>query len=300
MNSMPVHQPETLSDQELRTLLRQYRRENWEGIQTPQWQEQIVESIVRDDGEAVLDRVAGFWRIPSSALVLDIGSGVGSFVVGCRRRGLLAFGVEPDRIGRGGTLTSVQIARRRIEEQVFAVAVGERLPFADRSFDLIAMNQVMEHVADQTAVLFEALRVLKPGGAIYVACPNYLRFYEPHYKIFWCPLLPKLLGRAYLRLRDRNPVLLDQLTYTTNGRLGALLSKAGAGYRVLDLNREQFLKKFDQNSFASKRARFVAKAMRLPGFGRFIGRFAIKFLSLTEGGCEMLLIRDRDYAGGTS
>jgi len=300
MNSMPVYKPEILRDQELRALLLQYRRENWEGIQTPQWQEQIVESIVRDDGEAVLDLVAGFWNIPPRALVLDVGSGVGSFVLACRRRGLLAFGIEPDRIGRGGSLTSVQIARRRIEEQVFAVAVGECLPFTDGGFDFVTMNQVMEHVADQKAVLLEALRVLKPGGAVYVACPNYLRFYEPHYKIFWFPLFPKPLGRAYLRLRGRNPVLLDQLTYTTNRRLRALLSKCGAGYTILDLNREQFLKKFNHNSFASGRARFVARAMRMPMLGRLIGWATMQFLSLTEGGCEMLLIRNRDYTGGTA
>jgi SAM-dependent methyltransferase len=299
MSSMPVRQPEILSDHQLRALLRQYRRENWEGIQTPQWQERIVESIIRDDGEALLDRLDGFWRIPSSALVLDVGSGVGSFVLGCRQRGLLAFGVEPDRIGRGGSLTAIQIARRRIEEQVFAVAVGESLPFTDRRFDLITLNQVMEHVADQTAVLSEALRVLKPGGALYVACPNYLRFYEPHYKIFWLPLLPRLFGRIYLKLRGRNPVLLGQLTYTTNARVRQLLSKCGAGYRFLDLNREEFLMKFKQNSFASGRARWVATAMRLPVAGRLIGWAAAEFLSLTEGGCEMLLIRDRDSSGGT-
>jgi SAM-dependent methyltransferase len=300
MNSMPVYQPEILSERELRTLLLQYRRENWEGIQTLEWQERIVESIVRDDGEAVLDRVGAFWNIRPDALVLDIGSGVGSFVLGCRRRGWLAFGIEPDRIGRGGSLTSVQIARRRIEEQVFAVAVGEKLPFADRSFDLIAMNQVMEHVANQDAVLRESLRVLKPGGAVYIACPNYLRFYEPHYKIFWFPLLPKLLGRAYLRFRGRNPVLLEQLTYTTNARIRVLLSKCGAEYTVLDLNREQFLKKFRQNSFASGRARFVAAAMRLPVLGGLIGWAATKFISLTEGGCEMLLVRDPDPSGGAA
>lgn len=297
---MPAYQPETLSDQELRALLREYRRENWEGIQTPEWQERIVDSIVSDDGEAILDEVAGFWNIPPAAVVLDVGSGVGSFVLGCRRRGMLAFGIEPDRIGRGVGLTSVQIARRRIDQRVFAVALGENLPFPDCRFDLVTMNQVMEHVADQGAVLREALRVLRPGGAVYIACPNYLRFYEPHYKIFWFPLLPKMLGRAYLRLRGRNPVLLDQLTYTTNSRLRMLLSNCGAGYSLLDMNRERFLEKFKRNSFASKRARFVARAMRLPGLGRLIGSAAIRYLRLTEGGCEMVLIRNRDCPGGAS
>ncbi len=291
MSSIPIQKFMVLSDSELRTLLLQYREENWRGIQTSQWQERIVDDILRDDGQAVLQQLAGFWQMPSRARVLDIGSGVGSFVVACRRRGLLAFGVEPDRIGRGASLTSIQIAKRRLEDLAFAVAVGESLPFADRSFDLVTMNQVVEHVSDPVAVVREAVRVLRDGGALYVACPNYLRFYEPHYKLFWFPLLPKPIGRWYLKLRGRNPVLLDQLTYTTNGRLRALFHGLGTECTVIDLHRERFLKKCADVSFTSRRARFVAKAARLPGLGGLITWAALLFQRLTEGGCEMLILR---------
>ena len=66
---------------------------------------------------------------------------------------------------------------------MFVSGVGEGLPFPDACFDLVVMNQVVEHVADQSMVLREAARAVREGGVIYVACPNYLRFYEPHYKI---------------------------------------------------------------------------------------------------------------------
>jgi SAM-dependent methyltransferase len=170
------------------------------------------------------------------------------------------------------------------------VGVGERLPFADCSFDLITMNQVMEHVAEQTAVLGEALRVLKDGGAIYIASPNYLRFYEPHYKIKWFPLLPKFLGRWYLRLRGRDPVLLDQLTYTTNARLRALSRGLGSEYVVIDLHRETFLKKCKQLSFASRRARLIGRLTRVPGLGPLVLRTVLQFWRITEGGCEMMIV----------
>src|SRR5947209_4505256 len=124
MSSIPTQKSTALSNSELRTLLLQYRGENWSGIQTSQWQRRIVDDILRDDGQAVLQQLEGFWQIPSNARVLDIGSGVGSFVVACRRRGLVAFGIEPDRIGRGASLTSIQIAKRRLEDLAFAVAVG--------------------------------------------------------------------------------------------------------------------------------------------------------------------------------
>jgi SAM-dependent methyltransferase len=290
MSAIPIEQPEVLSASELRALLLRYRKENWQGIQTPEWQERIVDDILNDEGVSILRRLSDFWQMPTGALILDVGSGVGSFVVGCRRQGLLAFGIEPDRIARGGRLTSIQIARRRLKGRVFAAALGEKLPFPDRSFDLVTMNQVIEHVGDQAAVLREALRVTRDGGAVYIACPNYLRFYEPHYKIFWLPLLPKTLGRWYLKLRGRNPVLLDQLTYTTNNRLRAMISRLGADYTIIDLHREQFLRKCSDLSFTSRRAQFVAKAARVPGLGRLIIWATLLFLRATEGGCEMMIL----------
>ncbi len=292
MNSVSSHPSALLTEGELRYLLERYRKENWRGIQTPEWQSKIVDGILHDDGVAIFEQLLPVWTIPESATVLDIGSGVGTFVLACRRRGLSAFGIEPDRIGQGGSVTSIQIAKRRLESQTFAVALGEQLPFRDRSFDLITMNQVMEHVSDQASVLFEAARVLKPGGAIYIACPNYLRFYESHYKIFWFPLLPKVLGRLYLRARGRNPVLLNQLKYTTNSRLRALLRKLGPGYVLTDLHRHSFLEKYKYGSFLSSRARFVSRMMRVPFIGGIVSIAALWFLRCTEGGCEMFVVRN--------
>ncbi len=293
---MPLQKRTELSESELRALVLQHRRQNWQGIQTPQWQERIAEDILRDNGECVLRTIADFWIAPPGAWVLDVGSGLGSFVVACRKRGFRAFGIEPDRIGQGGRISSIQIARRRLESQVFAVGVGERLPFADRSFDLVTMNQVMEHVSEQRAVLQEGLRVLKDGGAIYVATPNYLRFYEPHYKVKWFPLLPKFLGRWYLRLRARDPVLLDQLTYTTNARLRAIFRGLGEEYVILDLHREAFLRKCERLSFASARARFVGRLIRVPGLGPLIRSLVLQYWRITEGGCEMMIVHQPKQA----
>jgi SAM-dependent methyltransferase len=272
-------------------MLIQYREQNWRGIQTPAWQQRIVDETMCDEGGAVLRQVAPHFQLPADAKVLDVGSGVGSFVVACRRRGVRAFGIEPDRIGKGAGLTAIQIARSRLRTQAFVAGVGERLPFPDSSFDLVVMNQVVEHVSDQRGVLQEAARVVKVGGAIYVACPNYLRFYEPHYKLRWFPLLPKLLGNWYLRLRRRDPVLLQQLTYTTNARLRTLLNHLGPEYAVLDLHREDFLRKCRDSSFVSRRARLVRKITQLPLVGGLVVSAVLFYLRICEGGCEMLILR---------
>lgn len=280
-----------IADSELRELLLAYRRENWNGIQPETIQRRIVDDLVQGDAEGPLRQVEPYLPISADSLILDLGSGVGSFVVACRRRGLRAFGVEPDRIGQGAKITSIQIARRRLALPVFVSAVGEELPFPDACFDLVALNQVIEHVADQSMVVREAARVVREGGVIYVACPNYLRFYEPHYKIFWAPILPKALGRTYLRLRGRSPAMLDQLTYTTNRRLRRLLENLGSDFTVLDLHREQFLRKRASAGFAGRSARVVARLTKLPVVGAVILWAILKYASIAEGGCEMLVIR---------
>jgi len=281
----------TIADSELRALLLEYRRENWNGIQLETTQRQIVEELIDGDAEIPLRHIESYIAISSDSRILDLGSGVGSFVVACRRRGLRAFGLEPDRIGRGARLTSLQIASRRLAEPVCVSGVGELLPFPDACFDLVVMNQVIEHVAEQGMVAREAARVVRKGGVIYVACPNYLRFYEPHYKIFWTPLLPKGLGRIYLRLRGRSPAMLNQLTYTTNARLRNLLTALGPEYTVLDLHREQFMKKRSAAGFAGRSTRLVARLTQLPVVGRAILWAVLKYGSITEGGCEMVVIR---------
>src|SRR5262249_1364123 len=51
------------------------------------------------------------------------------------------------------------------------LAVGQRLPFRDASFDGLLSIAVLEHVRDPFACAAEIHRVLKPGGRAYVAVP---------------------------------------------------------------------------------------------------------------------------------
>jgi ubiquinone/menaquinone biosynthesis C-methylase UbiE len=46
------------------------------------------------------------------------------------------------------------------------------LPFPDGSFDAVFYHHVIEHVDDPAGSLRELARVLRPGGLIFVGCPN--------------------------------------------------------------------------------------------------------------------------------
>jgi len=52
------------------------------------------------------------------------------------------------------------------------LGIGERLPFADESFDAVLSFSVLEHVRDPFECAAEIRRVLKPGGLIHVSVPQ--------------------------------------------------------------------------------------------------------------------------------
>lgn len=47
-----------------------------------------------------------------------------------------------------------------------------KLPFGDGTVDAVVMLDIVEHIADPTAVIAEARRVLRPGGALVVSVPH--------------------------------------------------------------------------------------------------------------------------------
>src|SRR5690606_6825956 len=87
------------------------------------------------------------------------------------------------------------------------------------------------------------LRVVKPGGALHLRCPDYRSTFEGHYLIAWLPLMPRPLARAYLRLRGRPTDELDRIVYTTRPRLRkglqAAAARAGIRIAITDLEHER-------------------------------------------------------------
>jgi len=59
-------------------------------------------------------------------------------------------------------------------------SVGENLPFANDSFELVLSHEVLEHVRDDAATIREIVRVLKPGGRLVLFCPNRGYPFETH------------------------------------------------------------------------------------------------------------------------
>ena len=103
--------------------------------------------------------------------ILDIGCGLGMYVDKFRRFSDDVHGVDvdPEKVAQASQwLPNIQ------------VAPAEHLPYADGEFDVILLNEVIEHVDDDRLTIHEAYRCLRPGGHIIIYAPNRLYPYETH------------------------------------------------------------------------------------------------------------------------
>lgn len=96
--------------------------------------------------------------------VLDIGCGVGGAVRALARRGARAWGVDltPDFIAAARKLSRMIGA----DPDVFEVGSALSLPFRDHAFDHAIMLHVGMNIADKSAAMAEAGRVIRPGGTL--------------------------------------------------------------------------------------------------------------------------------------
>lgn len=96
-------------------------------------------------------------------LVLDIGSGAGNMAHHLAHYGRV--------IGIDYNPRPLPVAQARGLEVLRGS--GSRLPFADATFDLVALLDTVEHIADEFGVFREVGRVLKPGGKLIVTAPAF-------------------------------------------------------------------------------------------------------------------------------
>jgi SAM-dependent methyltransferase len=105
------------------------------------------------------------------ARILDIGCGLGVYVRKFREFSDRVNGIDIDakRLREGARTTPGLM-----------LSASETLPFRDAAFDVVVLNEVIEHVRDDAATLAEALRVIRPGGHIVIFAPNRLYPFETH------------------------------------------------------------------------------------------------------------------------
>ncbi len=101
--------------------------------------------------------------------ILNVGMGGYPFIdIELTKRGFSVTGVE---YSHSLTVLAREVSRHRGCEFHCLVADGRRLPFGDGSFEACLCSETVEHVPDDTAVIREIHRILKPGGTLLFTVP---------------------------------------------------------------------------------------------------------------------------------
>jgi 2-polyprenyl-3-methyl-5-hydroxy-6-metoxy-1,4-benzoquinol methylase len=108
--------------------------------------------------------------------LLDIGSGTGAFVKHMQTNGWQTTGIEPDEATRkrAADIHNVNVLPA---DAFYSLPAG--------SFNVITMWHVLEHVHDLHRYIEQLKEVLKPGGRIFIAVPNYTSYDASVYRNYW-------------------------------------------------------------------------------------------------------------------
>lgn len=135
-------------------------------VERAQERNRLVQSVTCLDGERVL----------------DVGCQNGAWLVALGQAGAIPTGIDVE---------AAAVEAARIRTAAFGidaraeVASACEMPFATGEFDIVASSDVLEHVPDKVAMLHECVRVLRPGGLLFLRAParfslKHLRR-DPHY-----------------------------------------------------------------------------------------------------------------------
>ena len=99
--------------------------------------------------------------------VLDLGCGVGFFGNMAAERGAWVTGLD-------FSASALQLAAEHHPGLELIRGDATRLPYASDSFDVVLLNDIIEHLADEPgrAMVQETFRVIKPGGVLVVDTDN--------------------------------------------------------------------------------------------------------------------------------
>ena len=121
--------------------------------------EEEVIAAMKKSSRRVRDLLETFQPIKAHARVVEVGSGAHGliFYFGSQN----GVGVDPLAVSYGSLFPRWQHCAATV------AAVGESLPFADRSFDMVLCDNVVDHAESPRKIVSELARILTPGGLLY-------------------------------------------------------------------------------------------------------------------------------------
>jgi len=109
--------------------------------------------------QTVRKRLEKIRAISDETRVLEVGSGAHGLIFGFGNK--FKVGIDPLAVEYRRLFPAWQRNAQTI------AAIGEKLPFADASFDIVLSDNVIDHAEKPLEIISELARVLKPEGLLY-------------------------------------------------------------------------------------------------------------------------------------
>jgi SAM-dependent methyltransferase len=153
-----------------RALERQLAYQQRKAITVRGREDEIIDAMKRSS-QRVRELLETYQPIDADARVIEVGSGAHGliFYFGSQP----GVGVDPLAVSYGNLFPSWQQCAKTV------AACGEALPFADRSFDVVLCDNVVDHAESPKRIVAELTRVLAPGGLLYFT----VNFHHPVYAV---------------------------------------------------------------------------------------------------------------------
>lgn len=146
-----------------------------EGNYTRPHKAELVSRVVLRDGDSVLDVACG-----NGSLLRELS----------KKAAIHAFGVDLSE-------NMIAAAKERYPAGSFLVGSCTPLPFAENSMDAITVSCAFHHFEDPHAFASECMRVLKPGGSLYMAEPFFPSVVRWLANLVWVPFAKSGDVRVY-------------------------------------------------------------------------------------------------------
>jgi 2-polyprenyl-3-methyl-5-hydroxy-6-metoxy-1,4-benzoquinol methylase len=112
-------------------------------------------------------------KLQEKSDLLDFGCGTGEFMQHMKKNGWRVTGLEPNEAARtkaqANSLTTIYASEKEI----------------DKSFDVITLWHVLEHLIEPDKTIALLKNKLNPGGVLIIAVPNHWSFDGQHYGQHW-------------------------------------------------------------------------------------------------------------------
>ncbi|MDY7394684.1 class I SAM-dependent methyltransferase [Aureibaculum sp. 2210JD6-5] len=117
-------------------------------------------------------------------MILDIGAGTGDFLAACKNDGWKVTGVEPNEKAR--EIVNCKLSNLSADRQDSNFQIHDDLEkLNSKTFDVITMWHVLEHVPNLNEYVSNLKSLLKPNGTLIIAVPNFKSYDANYYKEFW-------------------------------------------------------------------------------------------------------------------